>query len=222
MNTEKERRFLVKPLDGIVFIPDTRQDIIQMYLEDEETHSVRIRIINDSQAFFCYKKYIEADTKKEFEFPIDIDAALDILHTGEFLTILRKTRFKIDGWDVDKYNDNLIIAEFEFSDENPLPEILPEWIGEEVTGVYKYSNVALAQNSSNFINYKDGRNCDCLQPGCPYCDSDGAKKKLKEIEKLLDNKIELAVQPLKPEDSLWTSFWGMVWLGCKEIFKYER
>ena len=87
----------------------------------------------------------------------------------------------------------------------------------------------MRQREMRFINYKDGRNCDCLQPGCPYCDSDETMKKLRdeEISKLNkkyeipDDDLEKFVNPVESLPSLWSSFWGTVWLGCKEIFKYD-
>jgi CYTH domain-containing protein len=40
---------------------------------------------------------------------------------------------------------------------NPFPEKLPKWIGKEVTGIYEYSNVAIAL-----------RNADSKEPRKPH------------------------------------------------------
>ena len=52
-------------------------------------------------------------------------------------------------WDVDKYINNLsglIIAEVELVYENQAIDVLPEWIGDEVTIDFKFRNVFLADN----------------------------------------------------------------------------
>jgi CYTH domain-containing protein len=50
-------------------------------------------------------------------------------------------------WEVDEYINNLsglIIAEVELVYENQTIDVLPEWIGEEVTMDIKFSNAFLA------------------------------------------------------------------------------
>ena len=50
-------------------------------------------------------------------------------------------------WQVDEYVNNLsglIIAEVELANEDQKIDILPEWIGEEVTKDIKFSNAFLA------------------------------------------------------------------------------
>lgn len=143
MEIEQERKFLVKYHD--VDKKAHADEIIQIYLVDRKDHSLRIRIINNSHAFICYKFYVTKQIKEESEYPFPLDTAADILASENYISLLSKKRYEKDGWDVDMYPDGLSVAEFEFSKENPFPEILPDWIGKEVTGIYKYTNVAIAK-----------------------------------------------------------------------------
>ena len=65
---------------------------------------------------------------------------------------IEKIRYKIDDlghrWDVDEFkgeNGGLLLAEVELESETEAV-ILPEWIGEEVTGDPRYYNATLIQN----------------------------------------------------------------------------
>lgn len=144
---EKERKFLViENEDYKNSIPINSEFIIQMYIVDRKDHSLRIRIINDTEASICYKYYLTRESKEEHEYPFSLEEAKRILVNSEFTCFLVKMRDKIDGWDVDYYPDfDLHVAEFEFTDDNPLPNPLPSWIGKEVTNIYEYTNPALAK-----------------------------------------------------------------------------
>ena len=144
---ERERKFLV--IESEEFkdsLPFSGEFIVQMYIVDKEDHSLRIRIINSSEASICYKYYLDAESKEEHEYPFSLEEANRIFKEKEFTTFLAKMRYKKDGWDIDNYADfNITVAEYEFTDENPLPDPLPDWIGEEITGQYEYTNPALAK-----------------------------------------------------------------------------
>ena len=143
MEIEKERKFLVK--STVEVYEDSMEHIIQMYLVDREDHSLRIRINNFASATICYKYYLDAESKEEIEYEFSLAHAELILSNKEYVSKLEKTRVKKDGWDIDIYNNDLVVAEYEFSDDNPLPDPLPDWIGEEITGMYEYTNPAIAK-----------------------------------------------------------------------------
>jgi CYTH domain-containing protein len=142
MALEQERKFLVH---NFPHVDEHGETIVQMYIVDRFDHSLRIRLINHKEATICYKYYLSDDSKEEHEYPFDLVLATKMYLKGQYDSVLVKTRIKKNGWDVDKYSDGLIVAEFEFSEDNPFPKELPYWIGKEVTGEYKYSNPAIAK-----------------------------------------------------------------------------
>lgn len=88
-------------------------------------------------------------TRDEFEYAIPVADAEELIGTAIGL-VIRKTRhnvpFKGFVWEVDVFegaHEGLVIAEVEMGDESDNPE-LPDWVGDEVTGQYRYSNQALA------------------------------------------------------------------------------
>ena len=64
--------------------------------------------------------------------------------------IIEKTRYCVPSagftWEIDVYHGDLaglVVAEVEMTHEDDRP-VMPEWIGREVTGNYRYSNHFLA------------------------------------------------------------------------------
>ena len=91
-------------------------------------------------------------SRDEYEYEIPLDEAKEIFENHCPKT-LSKNRYKIPVgsvvWEVDEYIDNLsglIIAEVELANEDQKIDILPEWIGQEVTMDNKFSNAFLADN----------------------------------------------------------------------------
>lgn len=144
MALERERKFLVN--NNLIIPLHECIAITQIYIVDREDHSLRIRKIMNNEATICYKYYLDDESKEEHEYPFPIEEANRILENKEYISLLVKLRFIRDGWDVDHYPDlELTVAEYEFTEDNPLPDPLPDWIGEEVTGVYEYTNPAIAK-----------------------------------------------------------------------------
>lgn len=155
MNLEIERKFLVND-DSYRYISQHRPDsYIQAYICCDEEKDIRIRIINDKDAYMTIK-YATTDNaiRKEFEYPIPLTDALQIIRHCKY--IIKKNRYEVlykgNMWYIDEYVDNclngLTIAEIELSDINQ-PVEFPTWIGLEVTKNKRYSNSMLAQNVYN-------------------------------------------------------------------------
>jgi CYTH domain-containing protein len=147
MAKEIERKFLVRGDHWRNFVSE-RLILRQGYIATMEGRSVRIRLTNETKATLTIK-IGKAMTRDEFEYEIPVDEAEELLGTSIGL-VIEKTRHKVPfkgfTWEVDVFRGahrGLVIAEVEMGKESDNPE-LPDWIGREVTGEYRYSNQALA------------------------------------------------------------------------------
>lgn len=148
MGVEIERKFLVKNLD---FLRESSsyKFIKQGYLSKDESKTIRIRIANE-KGYLTIKGKSTEDGLKRFEW----EKGISLLEAEELFnlitdTIIVKKRyyvhyyehvFEVDVFEGD--NSGLIIAEVEL---NSIEEevVLPNWLGEEVTGDEKYYNSKL-------------------------------------------------------------------------------
>jgi len=156
MGREIERKFLVnenwpKYLNNIA--------IRQGYISTDPEHAVRIRI-TDTNATLTIKGRISDMTRSEFEYPIPMEDANEMLENNCQFPLIEKIRhFFKDGpvtWEIDEFfgeNGGLIVAEIELEAEDQKFE-LPDWVGDEVTGDPKYLNINLVQNP--FKKWKAG------------------------------------------------------------------
>ena len=150
MGLEIERKFLLK--DGID-LPDSDRvlHITQGYLASNKEMSVRIRIIDDNEAYLTIKQNVH-DTltmRAEYEYLIPVQDALEMLQSSPFLPIVKQRHIvHVDDvkWELDffeDHNEGLITAEVELpSLETPV--VLPEWIGKEVSNDIRYLNSQMA------------------------------------------------------------------------------
>ncbi|MFQ6610362.1 MAG: CYTH domain-containing protein [Fidelibacterota bacterium] len=143
MPVEIERKYLVNNLE---FIQDTNSSrITQGYIFADDSRVFRVRI-TDSSATLTIKKKISQMERLEYEYPIPLDHAKEIIHRiceGKVIEKIRYYyRYKGKTWEIDKFlgnNRGLIIAEIELtrSDET---FGLPSFIGDEVTSDPRYIN----------------------------------------------------------------------------------
>lgn len=110
--------------------------------------SVRVRIQGE-QAFLNLKSREIGHTRQEFDYPIPVEEARDLLALCVGGLIDKRRHLVRHGgllWEVDEFlgeNAGLVVAEVEL--EHPDQAIdLPEWVGEEVTDQVRYYNLALA------------------------------------------------------------------------------
>ncbi len=160
MAIETERKFLV--------VGNSWRDAgeavhyAQGYLVADLGRTVRVRIAGE-QAFITIKGPTDGISRAEFEYPIPLADASEMLKLSPF-PIIEKYRTKIVWenklWEVDQFeseNKGLIMAEIELTEPDE-PFSLPPWIGEEVTGDPRYFNSYLSQNPYSTWKSKC-RNC---------------------------------------------------------------
>lgn len=150
MGNEIERKFLVRG-DGWREAAARHVPFRQGYLSSTGRSAVRVRLAAD-RAFFTIKSAVPGVERQEFEYPIPVDDAGEMLDSLCEGTLIEKTRHFVEHggrtWEVDEFageNAGLIVAEIELSDADEAFE-RPEWLGEEVSGDKRYYNAALARH----------------------------------------------------------------------------
>lgn len=152
MSKEIERKYLVVDDDwrvGAVGVP-----IRQGYLSSDPQAVVRVRI-EGSRGLLTIKGATVGITRDEFEYPIPVEDAWEMLDRLCAGRIVRKTRYRVAWrsrvWVVDEFhdaNDGLVLAEIELASEQDEVEV-PDWAGDEVSADSRYSNAALAEHPWN-------------------------------------------------------------------------
>jgi CYTH domain-containing protein len=142
---EIERKFLVR--DRGIIEGHLGARIVQGYLAAEPM-TVRVRI-KEAEAFLTLKSKggIERD---EYEFPIDLRVARELLERHCGGRVVHKTRYRIPNGrhiaEVDVFEGHLaglVLAEIEL-DHAEEAFLRPDWLGEEVSHDPRYANSALA------------------------------------------------------------------------------
>jgi CYTH domain-containing protein len=149
MGIEIERRFLVKNEDWRSKVI-LSEDFSQAYLNSNlDEWAVRIRIINNNQAYITLKSSLNELTNYEFEYQIPIQDAIELFNLSK--NKITKTRYQLKigkkDWVVDSFkglNSSLTIAEIELNSESEQIQI-PSWCEQEITGIKSLSNAALAK-----------------------------------------------------------------------------
>lgn len=139
---EKERKFKVKYLPNDL----RRFQIEQGYLMFDGRKHLRCRIIDNKEGFLTYKNVVDDRTKLEYEYPIDISDARELMDSCNFK--LKKERHEMfyNGlyvcFDFIKEPVELSFVEVEYEDE--LIEI-PPFCGEELTGIKEFTNIEISK-----------------------------------------------------------------------------
>ena len=154
MAVEIERKFLLRH-EGWRAAVERTVAMAQGYLNDAaalsggaQRASVRVRI-EDAAAFLNIKSREVGLRRQEFEYPLppdDARALLDLCVGGR----IEKRRHLVPHgghlWEIDEFdgdNAGLVVAEIELDDEDERFE-RPDWLGDEVTHLPRYYNLALA------------------------------------------------------------------------------
>lgn len=148
MGVEIERKYLLRSDSWRK--QSVPMQLQQGYLARDRERTVRVRI-QDDQAFLTIKGMSTGMSRAEFEYPIPLDEAREMMAFCH-PPLIQKTRHNVNyegwKWEIDEfYGDNagLIVAEIELSDENTAFP-LPPWIGEEVTHLKRYGNSTLTKH----------------------------------------------------------------------------
>ncbi|MEJ8570949.1 CYTH domain-containing protein [Microbaculum marinum] len=148
MAKEIERKFLVAG-DGWRRGGHSSMRLRQAYLASTDAAAIRVRIVDDRDAFLTIKSAGKGMSRDEFEYSIPVaDAeAMLALRVGEMIEKIRHAIPCADGdLTVDEFgggNEGLVIAEIELPDEACDPA-LPDWIGAEVTDDRRFYNASLS------------------------------------------------------------------------------
>ena len=143
MGVEIERKFLLAG-DGWRELGEPVL-LRQGYLSADPARVVRVRIQGEA-AFLTIKGKSQGATRAEWEYPIPVPEAAELLDTLCQAPLIEKYRRRIPAgahvWEVDEFlgaNAGLVVAEIELASENE-PFEKPEWIGAEVTHEARYFN----------------------------------------------------------------------------------
>lgn len=150
MGVEIERKFLLRD-ERWREDADAGERMRQGYLSADTQCSVRVRLVG-AQAFLGIKSAASAVRRLEFEFPIPLDDARQLLNQVCLPAQVDKTRYRVPVgrhvWEIDVFegdNAGLVVAEIELDDEDEAFE-RPAWLGEEVSHDPRYFNMNLAVN----------------------------------------------------------------------------
>jgi CYTH domain-containing protein len=148
MGKEVERKFLVSDASWRNSVEaDIR--IRQYYLAAAPGRTVRVRISDGASAGLTLKFGSHARERDEFEYPIPLAEAQEMLAFA-IGRVIEKTRHHVRHrgylFEVDVFGGmlaGLVVAELE-TPENVPDGMLPDWLGREVTGDPRFYNASLA------------------------------------------------------------------------------
>lgn len=146
MGEEIERKFLVVDMSWKkTAVP---KDYCQGYLTTGTGVTVRARVA-DSKGFLTIKGQHDGISRLEFEYPIPVEEAQQILETLCQKPLVRKKRYRVkhkkDTWEIDEFcdeNEGLVLAEIELESKDQQIE-KPPWLGREVSHLNRYYNASL-------------------------------------------------------------------------------
>lgn len=148
MPTEFEHRLLV---DGDQWrsAVEASHRLRQTYLSSDPDLVVRVRVVDEEQAYLTIKGHRQGIGRPEFEYGVPVADAADLFALARGGHEIDKTRHELGqpwpGWVVDEFdgaNAGLTIAELEVEGEDTAWE-RPVWAGTDVTDDDRYANAAL-------------------------------------------------------------------------------
>jgi adenylate cyclase len=126
------------------------QRLRQGYLVNSDTVSIRVRIIDGSDATLTIKTARAGVSREEFEYPVLVEHAERLLQLCAGVIIAKVRHIVPAGdlaWEIDAFegeNEGLVIAEIELEHPEQAFE-RPDWLGEEVTHDHRFYNAALSR-----------------------------------------------------------------------------
>ena len=150
MAKEIERKFLVSSSAWRDLV-EAEIRIVQFYLAASTGRTIRIRISDGASAMLTLKFSGASDQRwrDEFEYPVPLVEAEEMLAFA-IGRVIEKTRFHVSHrgylYEIDVFGGplaGLVIAELETPEDVPA-DMLPGWLGREVTNEPRYYNASLA------------------------------------------------------------------------------
>lgn len=150
MAKEIERKFLVRDQSWLATVEKTIA-LVQFYLAISAERSIRLRISDGKAAKLTLKFGSDLSERDEFEYSVPLADAQEMMGfaVGK---VIAKTRHHVRHrgylYEVDVFGgdlEGLVVAELETAD-NVADDLLPGWLGHEVTGEIRFSNASLALN----------------------------------------------------------------------------
>ena len=148
MGKEVERKFLVTSAEWRN-LAEADIRIRQFYLAAGPGRTVRVRISDDASARLTLKFGGQTRERDEFEYPVPLADAEEMLAFA-IGRVIEKTRRHVRHrgylYEVDVFGgglSGLVLAELETPDD-VADEMLPDWLGREVTGEQGFYNASLA------------------------------------------------------------------------------
>ncbi|MBR7798673.1 CYTH domain-containing protein [Undibacterium fentianense] len=149
MGVEIERKFLVLNEDWKVLASPVH--LRQGYLNSSPDRVVRVRIEGET-ANLTIKGRSQGIFRHEWEYPIPISDANDLLDTLCERPLIEKYRYRITindlVWEVDEFlgeNAGLVVAEVELENVDQA-FVKPSWLGAEVSHEHRYANASLLKH----------------------------------------------------------------------------
>jgi adenylate cyclase len=149
MGREIERKFLLQSEAWRDAITDSVQ-LIQGYLSRSDNTAIRVRISGET-AELNIKHTLDGIHRLEYEYPIPLDDARELLERVALRPLIDKTRHHVMHaghlWEIDEFhreNAGLIVAEVELTGVDEAFE-RPAWLGEEVSDDPRYYNSNLSR-----------------------------------------------------------------------------
>lgn len=148
MAEEIERKFLVRN-DGWRAASTGSRHLRQAYLARTQNLVARVRLVDEADAQITIKSAGSGLSRQEFEYPIPIPDALELMKLALGRPISKRRHLVPAGpatWEIDVFEGEhagLILAEIELPREDA-DFARPDWLGKEVTGETRYYNATLA------------------------------------------------------------------------------
>jgi CYTH domain-containing protein len=148
MAKEIERKFLVSSSAWRDFV-EAEIRIRQFYLAAAPGRTIRIRISDGASAMLTLKFAGLERGRDEFEYPVPL-AEAEEMAAFALGRVIEKTRCHVSHrghlYEIDVFAGRLaglVVAELETPDDVPA-DMLPDWLGREVTDESRYYNASLA------------------------------------------------------------------------------
>lgn len=149
MGLEIERKFLVRDPSVLEGLTGTRYR--QGYLSTNPERTVRVRVAGD-RGSLTIKGISRGPSRAEFEYPIAVSEAAQLLDELALRPLIEKTRYRLEHagrtWEIDVFegeNAGLVVAEVELPTADA-SLVLPAWVGAEVTDDPRYFNASLVDH----------------------------------------------------------------------------